>query len=702
VALMNSRIEGRIARCAAVTVVVLASLTSAAGAQVTGFTVSTQPGLYPAFDPSITDYVVRCATGTPVDVSVSAQPGTVVGVDGQGSASGDFTTRVSLTSGQAFRIEASDAAESATYYVRCLPSDFPNWTFQRSGQPQAEWYAVAPLARTDFQPVSGVSTRYGALFDTHGVPVWWLKSDKDLLDFTVLSNGDTGWSRRDNTADDIRLDGTLAHTVMTAPDVGNNAHEMLLLPSGNYVIISNRALFGQNACGQTNVSIADEGVEEISPDGTVVWSWWASDHIPLTEIPAAWCANILNTPGPTGNYDTYHANSVEPTADGYIVSFRHLDAVYRINKADASIAWKLGGVARAESLTVANDPIFAGGDGFRGQHDARFHSDGTVSLHDNGFHPNATNRPPRVVRYYIDTGARRATLVQQLSDPGTVTTPLCCGSARLLPGGDWAINWGSAGRITELNSAGARIFSLTFTDSTDARLFTYRAYPVLSGLGPTALRAGMEAQFPRGFVRPRGTARTRSPLVPAFTECTTPNSSHGAPLAFDSCSPPAAASSFLTVGTPDANGAIARSTGSVAYKVMVGDSYTPANEADVRMSVDLSDVRRKADLADYTGELQARDAVRITDRLNGPLKNEAATLEAQFPVTVPCAATAAGATGATCSLSSTFNAIVPGVVVEGKRANWELGQLQVFDGGSSGTAGASDSTLFETQGLFVP
>ena len=58
--------------------------------------------------------------------------------------------------------------------------------------------------------------------------------------------------------------------------------------------------------------------------------------------------------------------------------------------------------------------------------------------------------------------------------------------------------------------------------------------------------------------------------------------------------------------------------------------------------------------------------------------------------------------GSTCTLASTFEAIVPGAVVEGKRSNWELGQIQVFDGGSSGTAGAADATLFETQGLFVP
>ena len=49
-----------------------------------------------------------------------------------------------------------------------------------------------------------------------------------------------------------------------------------------------------------------------------------------------------------------------------------------------------------------------------------------------------------------------------------------------------------------------------------------------------------------------------------------------------------------------------------------------------------------------------------------------------------------------------MNAIVPGLIVEGKRATWQLGQVQVYDGGASGYAGSSDATLFQTQGLFVP
>jgi hypothetical protein len=211
-------------------------LPAAANAQVSGLTVSTGPALYPAFEPGVSDYVTRC-TGTPVNVSVSAQPGTGVGVDGQGATSGDFSVPVSITPGQAFRITASDGTESATYYVRCLPSDFPNWTFQRSGQPQAEWYLVAP-----------VNQPYHAIFDQNGVPVWWFRAAQGSLDFKLLPDGNLALAYNNSTSgiDERRLDGSLVrnlHAVAATTD----PHEVLLLPNGNYLVLTQRTVDGQTA-----------------------------------------------------------------------------------------------------------------------------------------------------------------------------------------------------------------------------------------------------------------------------------------------------------------------------------------------------------------------------------------------------------------------------------------------------------------------
>ena len=192
-------------------------------------------------------------------------------------------------------------------------------------------------------------------------------------------------------------------------------------------------------------------------------------------------------------------------------------------------------------------------------------------------------------------------------------------------------------------------------------------------------------------------------LVPAYATCTAPNREHGPPLAHPSCNPPAQASSELTVGSPDANGIAANSTGSVKFKPIVGIPSTPADEADVSITFSLTDVRRRSDLGDYTGELRLVPTLRVTDKLNGAAPTENGTmLDVPFPVAVACAATANTAIGAACTLNTTADAVLPGVVREQKRTLWEVHAVRVEDGGPDGVAGTADNTLFATQGVFIP
>jgi uncharacterized protein len=206
-----------------------------------------------------------------------------------------------------------------------------------------------------------------------------------------------------------------------------------------------------------------------------------------------------------------------------------------------------------------------------------------------------------------------------------------------------------------------------------------------------------------GYPRPKGASPLRASLVPAYKSCSAPNSSHGPPLSFPSCNPPDLESQFLTVGTPDSNGKAAKSIGSVRFDVIPGDPGPPEDEADVAIAVSLTDVRRQADLEDYSGELEAHPTLRITDRHSGATGDEPATVsDFAFPVTVPCAGTADTTVGATCAITTTVDSVLPGTVSEGKRAIWELGQIEVFDGGSDGLTSTEDNTLFARQGIFVP
>jgi hypothetical protein len=214
-----------------------------------------------------------------------------------------------------------------------------------------------------------------------------------------------------------------------------------------------------------------------------------------------------------------------------------------------------------------------------------------------------------------------------------------------------------------------------------------------------------------GYARPKGATPTRASLVPAYSACTSPNREHGPPLVFGSCSPPVRSSSTLTVGSPDANGAAANSISSVRAIVVAGNASTTADEADVRLIVDVTDVRNHPALTDYTGRVMASVNLRVTDNQNASEQPEPGTVQSfPFEFALPCVATADTAKGSDCNLTSTADALIPGAVTESKRSTWEMGQVIVKDAGPNGTGlaacpptcGDGDETTFLRQGVFVP
>ena len=161
---------------------------------------------------------------------------------------------------------------------------------------------------------------------------------------------------------------------------------------------------------------------------------------------------------------------------------------------------------------------------------------------------------------------------------------------------------------------------------------------------------------------------------------------------------------FLTVGTPDSNGADANAVASIVLATVVGDPATSADEADVKLSASSTDVRLKAGLGDYTGQLQANVSLRLTDRASGPALDEPATVQDfTYRFTVPCQATLSTTVGSTCAVTTTADAIQPGTVKEtgthdlaarpGPALRRRPGRRRLDDPGN---------TLFETQGVFVP
>jgi hypothetical protein len=223
----------------------------------------------------------------------------------------------------------------------------------------------------------------------------------------------------------------------------------------------------------------------------------------------------------------------------------------------------------------------------------------------------------------------------------------------------------------------------------------------------------LPAIAPGTHPRPAGATPLRASLVPAYEPCTEPDRTHGPPLAFASCSGPQQVSDHLTVGTPDANGNGAKSVGSFRIVAKPGTPVPPTDNK-VGFWIKITDVRCKGVSAgcpgpeeDYSGTLEARVPVQATDHNNAVSPGggiDPGTVE-PFTLATPvfCAATADPAIGGTCEGGFGYIEQLGITLVDGRRHLWELGRLQVWDGGADGDGEtAADNTLFAIQGLFVP
>ncbi len=397
--------------------------------------ITATPALFPGFQTNVSDYVVRCDPNTPTDVQVDAPAGTTVSVNGSPAATGQFSVPVTQDVGQAFTIDVTDGGGTTTHHVRCLPTNFPNWAVEKNGPTQADFYATV-LDQGFGTPA------YSVVFDSNGVPVWWLPPHPTFL-LQPFSNGNLAIMPLNGGMEEYSLDGTKVKSLNTVGG-GADFHDVVLLPNGNYVMATVQPIpcvLTSWGLDPTPKSCLDHVFQELTPQGVPVWTWDTNAHIPVSETAPEWIVEQLNDVK-NGVYDPWHYNAIEPSPSG--------------------------------------------------QHDTRLLPDGTVTMFDNGTLGLGPSRQPRDVRYIIDTQAKTATLAGALTDPD-VTSSGCCGSARLLPGGDIVTGWGGTPQISEHAPDGTRVFHIGGT-------FVYRATPILPGeFTAQQFRDGMDAQFAAGL-----------------------------------------------------------------------------------------------------------------------------------------------------------------------------------------------------------
>jgi hypothetical protein len=423
----------RLQGTAALTSLVLATLIASAGT-AEGASLHS-PTLRPAFDPANPSYTVSCERK--VGVRIRAREGALSRIDGR-RLRGSGERRVGLRPNRAFTVRL----DGRSYTLRCLPEDFPHYSFRSLRPATTGMFVLTPAA------LGSAGDNYVVIFNRHGAPVWWRKTSPGAIDGKVLPDRTIAYStyygggygideRMHYEIVDPRQ--RLLREVAAVGSISDH-HDLRLTSDGDYLILSYRQRPGTIDTsaynGDSEAEVLDAVVQKVSASGKLLWQWSSADHFGPEETASHWW-DELSEP-----YDLFHANSVDELPSGdLLLSMRHTDALYRIDGESGAVRWKLGGEPTSRSLQVIGDPNPS--HPFGGQHDARMPSNSTLTVFDNG--SDLLGHPARAAHFRIDGRRRTATLLEARTDERAPSSN-CCGSARLV-GDSWLISWGGQNMV---------------------------------------------------------------------------------------------------------------------------------------------------------------------------------------------------------------------------------------------------------------
>jgi hypothetical protein len=392
------------------------------------------------------------------------------GLSVRNASNGDFRFRILRVPGrvQIPNLILENINAGATHHFRSRPDlDPPFVTVSPGPKPTAPGLIFLSAKQKKDQKQNGPM-----IVDNAGRLVWFrpLPGIEAATDFRVQTyRGQPvltywqGTSRQGiGTGKLVILDQTYKpiRTISIANGFRPDLHEFIITPRGTALFVSypivaaDLSEFGSSRQGR----LVDSVIQEVDiATGLVVFEWHSYGKISVRD------SFSRPVPSPNVPWDYAHTNAVEEGPDGdLLMSARNTWAVYEIDRETGAINWRLGG--------KHSDFKLGAGAHFAWQHDARWRSDGALTLFDNSAFP-PVRKHSRALALKLDETAHTATLLSARKHPRGLLAATQ-GSVQELPGGDAFVGWGSQRYLTEFSPAGGVLW--------DARLSvgyeSYRAY----------------------------------------------------------------------------------------------------------------------------------------------------------------------------------------------------------------------------------
>jgi hypothetical protein len=333
-----------------------------------------------------------------------------------------------------------------------LPAGVADAHIAFTGTPGPGYTLISPIEGT-------TGNTFAMAFDTAGVLRWYREVDGyGSLDVQMQRNGHYTIGLAVEADSQGRQIGPFIEVLPTGDSVGGYTAPPNYDTDGHEIVLTGNSETGEVASffaydtartvdltslgGPASASIFGHSMFRMTSSGTVQFSWDTWNHYTLA---TDWTDAQTNQFG--GDFD--HPNALSLDADSnYIVSFRNMNAVAKVDRNTGAIIWQLGG--GSSTLTIVNDPFGF----FSGQHFARRLPNGHILMYDDGIRRGVNSR---AVEYAIDTVHSTATMVWQYLPTPALFTPIV-GSAQRLQNGNTVVGFGTAKQIDEVN-ANAQLLS---------------------------------------------------------------------------------------------------------------------------------------------------------------------------------------------------------------------------------------------------
>lgn len=352
------------------------------------------------------------------------------------------------------------ASKPMAFHTGPLPAGLPPLVVQGG--------SLDPGSLTLLGVANGGGAAHAAMIaDGLGRVVWFHVTDRPVTDFQRQPDGtytacEIGPASppAPERCDQFDREGRLLR-VWTAPSesAATDTHELRLLDGGDALLMGTQTRPADFSAvgGSASAQAVGQVLYRLGPANEVRFRWSAFDHLAFDDVDPA-------VPLDQDPVDWTHADAVSQAGDGsFLVSFRNLSQVVKIDAATGAVLWRLGG--RRSSFTFPDDPL--GGPSF--QHGARELPDGHVLLFDNG--NGRPTRQSRAVEYALDLQRMEARVAWQYA-PAAPAWAADFGFAQRLASGNTLVTFGSLARVEEVTPAGQVVWSL---QSADAGLGIYRA-----------------------------------------------------------------------------------------------------------------------------------------------------------------------------------------------------------------------------------